>query len=765
MSDSLIDAVLKQSAATQGGDDEEFLTQVEAAIDRDDSKSKSKRLLFWIPAGVAAISLIATPFLLPDKPKPVAQTETETSPPVEVPVEKETSEVPAIASKYVIRLEERTKRADEAALRGSTLMADGDYQGGIDQYRVALDLLPEAPMTDPRRRAYKKQFSRACVLLARQRAEEGRYPESIALVEEVLLPSVDPLNLDAKRLIEQLNDPDHYSPGLTPSHLERIRRLKLALKTAQGYIDLGDYDRADLEYNRALNDDRYNFAARRGLENNERHRLNYFDLAYNPNRSKMLREVAEGWEVRSSLDSSEDPSLAVASGGTISVDSLPGKRHGQVVPIIINGNDKTKDRVIRRELPLESNAFDTTEVYTYGSFGIEGVISVENTTPRYSALIDNVWTSPSTTPLSTFSIDVDTASWTNVRNMIRNGALLGSIPKDAVRIEEMINYFTWDYPHPEGDHPFALATEISSCPWNEENQLLRIGLQGEEISTSERPKANLVFLIDVSGSMNQPQKLPLVKQSISVLTEELDEEDRISIVVYAGSEGLALPATPGSEKAAIHRAIENLNAGGSTNGGAGIKLAYRLAKENRIEEGINRVILCTDGDFNVGVTGTEELAQLVETGADEKIAISVLGFGQDNLNDGMLETITNRGDGNYFYIDSFREARKVFLRDLMGTLVTIAKDVKIQIEFNPAEVESYRLIGYANRRLKKEDFDNDEIDAGDIGSGHSVTALYEIIPNSGKNSDDIELRYQSSPRTDTPKDTPAADELAYLKLR
>ncbi|MEM6279902.1 MAG: von Willebrand factor type A domain-containing protein, partial [Verrucomicrobiota bacterium] len=506
MSDSFIDAVLKQSAATQGGDDEEFLSEVEAAIDREDSKSKSKRYLLFLPCGAVLLALFLFPLFLWESSEPIA---------------------------------------------------------------------------------------------------------ALAATNEELVKTSD-------------------------------------------------------------------------------------SLAETQTRSAAVRETTESGEVRSSLDNGTDPSLIVASAGTISVDSLPGRGHGQVVPIVIDGNNKTQDRVIRRELPRESNSFDTTGVDKGEPFRVGEAILVENTPgPRYSELIDNVWTSPATTPLSTFSIDVDTASWTNVRNMIRNGAGLSAIPSDAVRIEEMINYFSWDYDQPEGDHPFALATEISDCPWNEEHQLLRIGIQGEEVFTSERPKANLVFLIDVSGSMDQQQKLPLVKQSIRVLTEELDEDDRISIVVYAGSEGLALPATPGSEKAAIHRAIKYLNAGGSTNGGAGIKLAYRLAEENRIEEGINRVILCTDGDFNVGVTGTEELAQLVETGADEKIAISVLGFGQDNLNDGMLETITNRGDGNYFYIDSFREARKVFLSDLMGTLVTIARDVKIQIEFNPAEVESYRLIGYA----------------------------------------------------------------------
>lgn len=762
MSDSLIDALLKQSSATQGRDDEDFLAEVEATLNREDSRSR--RLLLWVPGAVVVVALLLIPIFLTETPDPVAKNEIGLTPPTAVSEENESSQVQSTASNYVILLRERTKQADEAAGRGAKLYAEGDYQGAIDQYRASLDLLPDAPMTEPRRSAYIKQFSRASVLLARQRAKEGRYPESIALVEEVLQPRIDPINIDAKRLIEQLNDPDHYSSALEPNHLERVRRLKLALKTAQGYIDLGDVDRADREYHKALNEDPYNIAARRGIENNERHRLNYFDFAYDQTRAKMLREVAEGWETSVPEALEEEVPQAIELRSFAQVEhggaNTPTKGHRQEVQIDtatttqfrigqiqIGGNDKTQDRVIRRELPLD--------------------YSTAVSTARYSALVDNTWTSPATTPLSTFSIDVDTASWTNIRNMIRNGALSNSIPKDSVRIEEFINYFDWDYPQPEGDHPFALATELSACPWNRDSQLLRIGIQGENTIPSTRPAANLVFLIDVSGSMNQPRKLPLVKQAISVLTEELEENDRISIVVYAGSEGLALPTTPGSEKTAIERAIENLNAGGSTNGGAGIKLAYRLATENFIEDGINRVILCTDGDFNVGVTGTEELAQLVESGADAKVAISVLGFGQDNLNDGMLETVTNRGDGNYYFIDSFSEARKVFLRDLMGTLVTIAKDVKIQIEFNPSEVASYRLIGYANRRLKKEDFDNDEIDAGDIGSGHSVTALYEIIPSSGdeQNSNRNELRYQSSSEKATESATRKLEELAFLKLR
>ncbi len=388
--------------------------------------------------------------------------------------------------------------------------------------------------------------------------------------------------------------------------------------------------------------------------------------------------------------------------------------------------------------------------------------------PAYGPLIDNPWFSPLDEPLSTFSTDVDTASWTNLRAMIRNGRSADAIHDDAVRIEELINYFDWNYPQPDGEHPFAFATETAECPWNENHLLMRVGIQGHVIPRTERPDANLVFLLDVSGSMNQPNKLPLVKRSISVLIEELGENDSVSIVVYAGAEGLALKPTSGRDQVTIQEALDKLDAGGSTNGGAGIKLAYRMAREQFKEEGINRVILCTDGDFNVGTTGTEELVSLVEKEAESGVFLSVCGFGQDNLNDAMLEEITNKGNGNYSYIDDFREARKVFLQDLMGTLVTIAKDVKIQIEFNPAQVDGYRLIGYANRKLEAEDFENDEIDAGEVGSGHAVTALYEIVPAGAKDNpadEEIALRYQMKNRPTPERKLIPSGELALLKLR
>ncbi len=361
---------------------------------------------------------------------------------------------------------------------------------------------------------------------------------------------------------------------------------------------------------------------------------------------------------------------------------------------------------------------------------------------RYSTLRDNRWTSPLQEALSTFSVDVDTASYTNLRRMIQQGV---HIPQDAVRLEEMVNYFDYSYTPPTDGHPFAIHVANASCPWNPDHQLVRVALKGREIVRTERAPANLVFLLDVSGSMNEPRKLPLVIRSFKLLIEELNEADTLSIVVYAGAQGLALPPTrcDAAGRKRIEATLGRLSAGGSTNGGAGIQLAYQLAKQQFKPGGINRVILATDGDFNVGVTDNGGLIKLVEENAKSKVFLTVLGFGGGNLNDSMMEAITNKGDGTYHFIDGDQEARRVFLDKLMSTLVTIAKDVKVQVEFNPAHVKRYRLIGYANRMLRKEDFANDKIDAGDIGSGHTVTAFYEIeTGNAGLDPAVEPLRYQ-----------------------
>jgi len=382
-------------------------------------------------------------------------------------------------------------------------------------------------------------------------------------------------------------------------------------------------------------------------------------------------------------------------------------------------------------------------------------------TEEYERIYENIYLDALINPLSTFSIDVDTASYANIRRFIKRNALP---PKDAVRIEEMINYFSYDYPLPKGKDPFSIITEISSCPWSPSHRLIHIGLQGKKLKTEDLPPSNLVFLIDVSGSMSSENKISLLKSAFKLLVKQLGSEDKVSLVVYAGAAGLVLPSTPGSKKEKIIEAIDDLRAGGSTAGGAGIKLAYKVAMENFIKGGNNRVILATDGDFNVGVSSTSELVRMIEEKRKQGIFLTTLGFGMGNYKDHRMEQLADKGNGNYYYIDSLLEAKKVFIDDMRGTLFTIAKDVKIQIEFNPAKVKAYRLIGYENRMLKKEDFADDTKDAGELGSGHTVTVLYEIIPYGSK--EEIpgvdELKYQNT------KISPEAfktKELLTLKLR
>ncbi|NOY43010.1 MAG: VWA domain-containing protein [Planctomycetes bacterium] len=373
--------------------------------------------------------------------------------------------------------------------------------------------------------------------------------------------------------------------------------------------------------------------------------------------------------------------------------------------------------------------------------------------------------------VSTFSIDVDTASYANVRQFLMQAGRLP--PPDAVRIEELINYFDYNYSGPTGEVPFASHVEVAACPWHPEHRLVRIGIKGRDIQRESRPQSNLVFLIDVSGSMNNPAKLPLLVSGMKLLTRELGENDRVAIVVYASSEGLALPSTRGDKQDTILAALGNLRAGGSTAGGAGIQLAYQVAQDHFIEGGVNRVILATDGDFNVGTTSTAELERMAEAKAKETgIFLTVLGFGRGNLNDAMMEAISGKGNGNYHYVDNQTEARKVLVEEMVGTLITIAKDVKIQVEFNPAQVAGYRLIGYENRMLRTEDFNDDKKDAGEIGAGHTVTALYEIVP-AGKSVDagSVDpLKYQpgekpASAGLANEKSGPASDELLTLKIR
>jgi Ca-activated chloride channel family protein len=382
-------------------------------------------------------------------------------------------------------------------------------------------------------------------------------------------------------------------------------------------------------------------------------------------------------------------------------------------------------------------------------------------TEAYDHFDDNTFRRVVNDPLSTFSIDVDTASYANVRRFLNQGTFP---PAGAVRTEELINYFRFDYPQPSGDAPFSVTTELAACPWNAKHRLALIGLQGRAVSDKDKTARNLVFLIDVSGSMDSPDKLPLVRNAMRMLADILDARDRVGIVVYAGASGLVLPSTPGDQKSTIHNAIADLRPGGSTNGAAGITLAYRVAREHFIKGAVNRVILATDGDFNVGVTSQDELVRLIEEQRESGIFLSVLGVGTGNLKDSTMEKLADKGNGNYAYLDSLQEARKVLVHEAGSTLMTIAKDVKIQIEFNPSTVAAYRLIGYENRLLKNEDFNNDKKDAGEIGSGHSVTALYEIVP-AGVAIDESSvdpLKYQQQPQ---PTRAATSDELATVKLR
>lgn len=350
-------------------------------------------------------------------------------------------------------------------------------------------------------------------------------------------------------------------------------------------------------------------------------------------------------------------------------------------------------------------------------------------TEGYDYLPENVFKTPAQDALSTFSIDVDTASYANIRRFVHNGSLP---PKDAVRIEEMVNYFPYAYAEPENGRPFAVHVETAAAPWKAQHRLVKIGLKGKSVEWGNTPSSNLVFLIDVSGSMESPNKLPLLRKSLKMLVERLGQNDRVAIVVYAGASGLALPSTSAADKQAIMDVLDKLSAGGSTNGGEGIRLAYKIAQENFIKDGLNRVIIATDGDFNVGTTSQGELVRLIEEKAQSNVFLSVLGYGMGNFKDNTLEKLAAKGNGNYAYIDSENEARKVLVEEIGGTMMTIAKDVKIQVEFNPAEVEAYRLIGYENRILAHQDFNDDKKDAGDIGAGHTVTAFYEVVPKGVK---------------------------------
>jgi len=423
----------------------------------------------------------------------------------------------------------------------------------------------------------------------------------------------------------------------------------------------------------------------------------------------------------------------------------------------------------KRKQNVTSAAPSAIYGYTSPSSSLQGRvagISVHNddvyNTEDYDGITENRFRKVTDEPLSTFSIDVDGASYSNVRRMIN----YGQMPTEgAVRVEEFINYFKYKYPQPTGNDPFSINTEMSVCPWNKDHKLVMVGLQGKEIATTNLPPSNLVFLIDVSGSMQPENRLPLVKASLKLLVDQLREQDHVAIVVYAGAAGLVLPSTSGMNKEKIMAAIDKLEAGGSTAGGAGIKLAYNVAKEQFKKGGNNRVILCTDGDFNVGMSSDDAMERLIEEERKSGVFLTVLGYGMGNYKDNKMQKLANKGNGNHAYIDGMNEAKKVLVNEFGGTMFTIAKDVKLQVEFNPALVQAYRLVGYENRLLNKEDFNNDKKDAGELGSGHTVTALYEIIPVGVESDfiDDVdELKYKQTTKN---KKSGLKNEIMTIKFR
>ena len=445
--------------------------------------------------------------------------------------------------------------------------------------------------------------------------------------------------------------------------------------------------------------------------------------------------------------------VKVTEGPPVSLDFVLAADVNRLEEVIVSG---TLDRVARRSVG-----------FAVGKAGAAiGAPSPGFNTEDYRRIYENTWKAPGRDPLSTFSIDVDAASYTNIRRFVAEGGLP---PKDAVRIEEMLNYFPYEYAEPTGDAPFSVTTELAAAPWHSGHRLVLIGLQGRRIPMEALPPNNLVFLIDVSGSMNDPRKLPLVQSAFRLLVNQLRPQDRVAIVVYAGAAGLVLSPTGGDRKDVILDAIERLRAGGSTAGAAGIQLAYETARKSLLAEGNNRVILATDGDFNVGVSSEGDLLRLIEEQRGHGVFLTVLGFGTGNLKDSRMEQLADKGNGHYAYVNDIHEARKVFVQELGATLYTIAKDVKIQVEFNPARVAAYRLVGYENRLLASEDFNDDAKDAGELGAGHSVTALYEIVPAGApidvKLGSIDNLKYQPTVQEGRASDAARTGEWMTVKLR
>ncbi|MGB3466168.1 MAG: von Willebrand factor type A domain-containing protein [Cyclobacteriaceae bacterium] len=495
-------------------------------------------------------------------------------------------------------------------------------------------------------------------------------------------------------------------------------------------------------------------------------------------------------DIATTTDAKGHYTLEVPSDQSILVFSKTGFKtveervnNRSVINIEMKTNQEADTIIVYEEVMIETEAdYNMSQIYnstaekrakaignTLSSPAItrSGIVSdhtfpiIKSSSEEYAEITESGFLRPSKTPLSTFSIDVDAASYSNVRRFLNNGQMP---PADAVRVEEMINYFSYDYPQPKGNDPFSVTTEIAPAPWNSQHQLVHVGIQGEKIDTEDLPASNLVFLLDVSGSMNRVNKLPLLKSAFQLLVAQLRPEDKVSIVVYAGAAGMVLEPTSGDNKSKILNAFKNLSAGGSTAGGAGIELAYATAKEHFIKGGNNRIILATDGDFNVGASSDKAMEDLIEEKRNDGIYLTVLGFGMGNYKDSKMEILADKGNGNYAYIDNIQEAKKVLVSEFGGTMYTIAKDVKIQVEFNPQNVQAYRLIGYENRALNDEDFNNDKKDAGELGAGHTVTALYEIIPIGVESSlvSVDPLKYQIDKNS---SQNGFSDELMTVKLR
>lgn len=450
------------------------------------------------------------------------------------------------------------------------------------------------------------------------------------------------------------------------------------------------------------------------------------------------------------LNPNDIKSISVLKGS--SATAIYGNRGANgVIKIDTQQTDKSKKRKSRKQRKKE--ALQIQEA-------LKTIQPIEVDSESYESYQENLFESSSVNPVSTFSIDVDNAAYTNIRRLINNGQ---KVPKDAVRVEEMINFFKYDYPKPTNTHPFSINTEYSDSPWNKNHKLLKIGLQGKEIPTDKLPKSNFVFLVDVSGSMEDVNKLPLLKESMKVLLNQLRDDDRVSIVYYASGTGVLLQPTKASEKSKIINAIDNMHAGGGTSGAAGLDLAYEMAAKHFIKDGNNRIILATDGDFNIGKSSDKEMQELIEEKRKSGVFLTCLGFGMGNYKDSKMITLSKKGNGNYAYIDNIQEANRFLGKEFKGSMYAIAKDVKIQIEFNPAHVQAYRLIGYEMRKLRNEDFTNDAIDAGELGSGHTVTALYEVIPTGVKSDyykQPTELKYTENKASETYQ-----DELATVKFR